>query len=76
MTTNYYPGLLHIFPNNYNNSTIVDLNVEVTTYPISRRLDFIGYNVIDPTNVNPYIDVPLCIEGQYYDTSSKTCISK
>ena len=72
----YYPGLLHLFPNNYNNSTIVDVAGNVTLYTTTTRLDFIGYNVIDPTNVNPYNDLPTCIEGQYYDTSSKTCISK
>jgi hypothetical protein len=64
-----------MFPNNYNNNTMVD-TVSYTLNTYTSRKDFLGYNVIDPTNINPYSDLSSCDEGKYYDTSSKTCNSK
>ena len=48
----------------------------ISTYVLTRRTDFIGYNYIDPSNINPFLDLELCAEGQYYDEIAKICGSK
>ena len=45
-------------------------------YALTKSSTFIGYTFIDPTNVNPYLDIVLCTEGTYYDTVTSTCQSK
>jgi hypothetical protein len=68
-----YSGLLHVFPNNYNSSSLVD-TVTWTTYNLTRRLDFIGYNVVDPLNTVNYKDIMLCPQGQIYDLTKLVCV--
>jgi len=50
-----------------------------STFNLTRRTDFIGYNYytyIDVTNVNPFNDLNLCTEGQFFDETSKLCGGK
>ena len=37
------------------------------------RSNFIGYNIVDPTNAGNYKDLTLCEEGEVYNESSDTC---
>ena len=61
--------------------TIINLlggeaNVEihlVNKWNTRRRPNFIGYNIVDPTNVGNYKDLTLCEEGEVYNESSDTC---
>ena len=61
--------------------TIVNLlggeaNVEVhlvNKWNTMRRPNFIGYNIVDPTNDGSYKDQTLCEEGEVYNESSDTC---
>ena len=51
-------------------------NVEVhlvNKWSTMRRPNFIGYNIVDPTNDGSYKDVTLCEEGEVYNESSDTC---
>ena len=67
-----YPGLMHLFRFNFNNSTIVD-NLDGKNHLIERRIDFIGYNIVDPDAKGLYTDLLLCQEGKIYDQNSKIC---
>ena len=46
-----------------------------TAFALTRRLDFKAYNIIDPSNLNPYLDIFLCADGKVYDAAVKLCIS-
>ena len=53
-----------------------DANVEVhlvNKWKVTRRIRFIGYNIVDPTNKGNYKDLTLCEEGEVYISSSDTC---
>ena len=53
-----------------------DANVEVhlvNKWKATRRIKFIGYNIVDPTNKGNYKDLTLCEEGEVYISSSDTC---
>ena len=53
-----------------------DANVEVhlvNKWKTTRRTNFIGYNIVDPTNKGNYKDLTLCEEGEVYNESSDTC---
>lgn len=71
---NYYPGLLHSFKNNFNNSTMVD-QTNGKLFTLTRRTDFVGYNIVDPNNLSLYSDLLLCLEGQVYDSSTLSCVT-
>jgi len=45
----------------------------VNKWSTMRRPNFIGYNIVDPTNDGSYKDVTLCEEGEVYNESSDTC---
>ena len=61
--------------------TIINLlggesNVEVhlvNKWRTMRRTNFIGYNIVDPTNEGNYKERTLCDEGEVYSESSDTC---
>jgi len=69
-----YPGLLHLFPNDINNSTLYE-ETNFNQLALDRRVDFIGYNFVDPTNLGLYRDIVLCSEGNVYDETKLTCIT-
>ena len=71
--TNTYPGLLHSFLANHNNSTIVDY-VKWSETELKRRVTFIGYNFVDP--LGNYKDLILCNDGDVYDQTLKACVTK
>ena len=53
-----------------------EANVEVylvNKWTTLRRSNFIGYNIVDPTNAGNYKDLTLCEEGEVYNESSDTC---
>ena len=53
-----------------------DANVEVhlvNKWKTTRRTNFIGYNIVDPTNKGNYRGLTLCEEGEVYNESSDTC---
>ena len=53
-----------------------EANVEVhlvNKWTVTRRTNFIGYNIVDPTNKGNYKDLTLCEEGEVYSESSDTC---
>ena len=53
-----------------------EANVEVhlvNKWNTMRRPNFIGYNIVDPTNDGSYKDQTLCEEGEVYNESSDTC---
>jgi len=67
--------LLHLFPNDINNSTLYE-KTNFNVLSLTRRLDFIGYNFVDPTNLGLYSNLVLCSEGNVYDETKLTCVSK
>jgi hypothetical protein len=64
-----------MYPSNINNGTIVD-TVNNSLFNLSRRIDFIGYGVVDPQNIINYQDITLCPEGQVYNLQTLQCIGK
>lgn len=69
-----YPGLLHQFPNDINNSTLYE-RTNFNQLSLKRRVDFLGYNFVDPTNRGLYSNLNLCSEGMVYDETKLTCIT-
>lgn len=78
MTPALYPGLLHYFKNTFGKTvTTIQDSVNVSVFqPLSRRVDFKGYNYVDPANSGLYSELVLCPEGKIYNPTTLACISK
>lgn len=76
-----YPQLLHFFKfNSFDKSSINDemnnLNEDLytnQTVKLSKRSDFIGYNIVDPLNINLFNKLTTCEEGHVYNAASNKC---
>lgn len=66
--------MLHLFPNDINNSTLYE-ETNFNQLALTRRVDFIGYNFVDPQNKGLYSNLKLCSEGEVYDETKLICIT-
>ena len=44
------------------------------TYNLTRKNDFLGYNIVDPDNYGYYSDFIICNEGYVYNSENNMCI--
>ena len=74
-----FPGLVQYYRNLYkeiDSELVMIEEVKQVTTKVYRKIDYVGYNVVDPNNKGLISDLILCPLGQIYNSVSRQCVEK